>query len=110
MRLPHSKRAIVDLRKLEDYCLNTGHARGRHKARIFRQRLGIDRNDAEWLRTMLLEGIRNNEATELSGNIWGTNWRVDMPVARHGANAVVRSIWIIRFGEEAPRFVTCWVL
>ena len=33
--LPKGERAIVDLRKLRDYCLNLDGARGRHKARVF---------------------------------------------------------------------------
>ena len=32
---------IVDLAKLRDYCLNEEHPRGRHKARVFRSRLGL---------------------------------------------------------------------
>jgi hypothetical protein len=34
--LPHADPAIVDIRKLEDYCLNDAHPRGRHKGRVFR--------------------------------------------------------------------------
>jgi hypothetical protein len=34
-RLPNSERAILDIRKIEDYCLNPEHPRGRHKARLF---------------------------------------------------------------------------
>jgi hypothetical protein len=33
-----------------------------------------------------------------------------VPVERHGRRAVVTTIWIVRAGETAPRFVTCWVL
>jgi len=32
-RLPQSYQAILDIRKVEDYCLNPLHPRGRHKAR-----------------------------------------------------------------------------
>jgi hypothetical protein len=31
-------------------------------------------------------------------------------VRRHDLSAVVRTIWIVRTGEDFPRFVTCWVL
>ncbi|WP_367618323.1 MULTISPECIES: DUF6883 domain-containing protein [Rhodoplanes] len=48
--LPHGDRAIVDLRKIEDYCLSPAHSRGRHKARVFRVRLGLQRDDSKWLR------------------------------------------------------------
>jgi hypothetical protein len=48
-RLPQSDEAILDVRKIEDYCLNPSHPRGRHKARVFRDALGIHRDDAVWL-------------------------------------------------------------
>jgi hypothetical protein len=39
--LPNSELAILDIRKIEDYCLNPLHPRGRHKAHLFRELLGI---------------------------------------------------------------------
>ena len=47
--LPNGDRAIVDIRKLADYCLNPSHPRGRHKARVFRQAAGLQQDDAAWL-------------------------------------------------------------
>jgi hypothetical protein len=108
--LPNSERALVDIRKLEDYCLDPTHPRGRHKARVFRESLGIDRSDAQWLRQALLKGVRENEANELAKDRFGSRWRVDMPLARHGKAVVIRTVWIMRTGEQAPYFVTCWVL
>ena len=35
MKLPNGERAIVDTRKLLEYCLNSEHPRGRNKARVF---------------------------------------------------------------------------
>jgi hypothetical protein len=53
--LPNSDEAILDIRKIEDYCLNLSHPRGRHKARVFGEALGLERGDAAWLRGVLLE-------------------------------------------------------
>lgn len=36
----------VDMAKLRDYCLSETHLRGRHKARVFRARLGLTVRDA----------------------------------------------------------------
>jgi hypothetical protein len=108
--LPHSDRAILDIRKLEDYCLNASHPRGRHKARVFRDALDLSRGDASWLRDALLEAARSKEAWQLEADAWGTHWRLDVTVGRHGKSAVVRTIRIVRTGENVPRFVTCWVL
>jgi hypothetical protein len=35
MRLPNGERAIVDIRKLREYCLNPLHLRGHNKARAY---------------------------------------------------------------------------
>src|SRR5436853_7876618 len=39
MLLPNGKRAIVDIRKLRDYCLNPDNPRGSGKARVFARAL-----------------------------------------------------------------------
>jgi hypothetical protein len=109
-QLPRSDHAILDLRKLEDYCLDPNHPRGRHKARMFRELLGVTRADAGWLKDILLSGAREGEGIELASNIFGARWRIDMAVSRHGNSVVLRTIWIVRAGETIPRFVTCWVL
>jgi hypothetical protein len=60
--LPHGDKAILDIRKIEDYCLNPSHPRGRHRARVFREALDLQRDDAAWLRDALLEAARAGEA------------------------------------------------
>jgi hypothetical protein len=109
-RLPNSKQAILEIRKIEDYCLSLDHPRGRHKARLFRELLGVTQADASWLRDVLLDGAHNGEAAELAADAFGGRWRVDVPVSRQGKRVMVRTAWIVRTGEDAPRFVTCWVL
>jgi hypothetical protein len=109
-RLPQADRSVLDIRKIEDYVLDPLHPRGRHKARIFREVLGLQRSDATWLRDVLLDAVRSNEASQVSSDIWGTYWRCDISIKRQGKAAVVRTIWIVRTGENMPRFVTCWAL
>jgi hypothetical protein len=109
-RLPNGDRAIIDLRKLEDYCLSPLHPRGRHKARVFREALGLQQSDAAWLRDILLEAARSGEAVQLATDAWGTYWSVDAAITRQGRSSVVRTIWIVRTGEHVPRLVSCWVL
>jgi hypothetical protein len=108
--LPHGDQAILDIRKIEDYCLSPPHPRGRHKARVFREALDLQRSDAAWLRDVLLEAARWGEALRISTDAWGAHWRLDATLRRQGKVAVVRTIWIVRNGETSPRFVTCWVL
>lgn len=109
-RLPHGDEAVLDIRKIEDYCLSPSHPRGRHKARVFSEALGLKRHEGWWLRDVLLEAARSSEASLISVDSWGTQWRLDVTVRRQDKGAVVRTIWILRTGEDRPRFVTCWVL
>jgi hypothetical protein len=57
MKLPNAANAVVDIAKLRDYCLNPNHPKGKHKARAFLDKLGLERNDAELLRKSILEAI-----------------------------------------------------
>jgi hypothetical protein len=41
MKIPNADRAVVDIRKLRDYCLNPQHDEGKHKARLFAVALGM---------------------------------------------------------------------
>jgi hypothetical protein len=77
-RLPRSDDAFLDIRKIENYCLSPSHPRGRHKARVFREALDIQRGDAAWLRDVLLEAARSGEAAPLQptvGEPIGTSMR-----------------------------------
>ena len=62
MKLPNPDRAVVDIAKLRDYCLNPEHPRGRHKARLFAAKLGLTADHAETLREALLAAALNREA------------------------------------------------
>jgi hypothetical protein len=71
----------------------------RHKARVFREALDLQQSNAGWLRDALLEAARSNEASEVAVDAWGTHWRLDAIIRRHGNSAVVRTIWIVRTGR-----------
>ena len=109
-RLPHGALAIVDITKIESYCLNPSHPRGCHKARVFQKVFGVTQKDAGWLRDALLVAAERASATLMVSDAWGDQWRLDANVTRHERSAVVRTIWIIRTNEFRPRFVSGWVL
>ena len=102
-RLPNGDEAILDVRKIEDYCLSPSHPRGRHKARVFRQALTLQHTDAGWLRDVLLVAARSGDAAQVATDAWGTQWRLDVTIGRQGKSAVVRTIWIVRTSESVPR-------
>ncbi len=109
MRLLNASRAVVDLAKLRDYCLNPVHEDGKHKARVFASALGIQRADAEWLKGRLLEAAATGEAVLGEENRFGTLYVVDFSLKTPRGSVVIRSCWIVRLSEDFPRLTTCYV-
>ena len=105
-------RVAVDIKKLRDYCLNDNHPRGRHKARVFRSRLGITADDADLLRRALLAAARQriDELRETAVDEYGKRYVFDFSITTKSGTATIRSSWIVRVGEDVLRFATCYVL
>ena len=110
MRMPNPKRAVVDERKLRDYCLSSVHPRGRHKARVFESTLGLRTENAPELRDALLRAARSHDAVPAEKDGHGQRYVVDFMMAGAGTRARIRSSWIVRRGEDFPRLTSCYVL
>ena len=109
MRLPNGERAIVDLRKLRDYCLNPDSPRGRHKARVFAAALGLSAEDAPRMQAKLREIARTGDATLGEGDLYGQRYTIDFEMVTGVEKAMIRSCWIVLRGKTAPRLTTCYV-
>jgi hypothetical protein len=109
MRLPNSHKAVVDIQKLRDYCLNPNHPVGQHKARVFRSALGITLNDAGWLFERALAVALNDDARHSAASVFGDKYVIDSVVEYEGKSAIVRFTWIIEYGTEFPRLTSCYV-
>src|SRR5688500_10701717 len=107
MKLPGSDRAFVDDAKLRDYCLSVTHPRGRHKARVFANALGLTVAESELLRKALLEAARAEDATTTDHDEFGQRYVVDFDMKTAVGEARVRSSWIVRDGEDFPRLTSC---
>ena len=110
MRLPNADNAVIDLKKLRDYCLNPMHPRGKHKARVFQSLLGITQDDVEILKVAILVGIANNDCLVGETDVYGKRYNVDFPVHIKGRNALVRTTWIIKNKEDFPRLTSWYIL
>jgi hypothetical protein len=110
VKLPNPERAVVDIRKLRDYCLNPEHRRGCHKARVFAASLGLTAADADYLREALLTAVRERDAEPAEADEYGKRYVIDFMAGGPAGRAAVRSLWIIRRGEDAPRLTSCFVL
>ena len=109
MKLPNGSHAIVDIRKLREYCLNSQHPRGRHKARVFAS-IGIREADADELRAALLAAAVDAEAELGAANPHGQRYVIDFDFVRQERTVRIRSTWIVRAGENLPRLTSCYVL
>jgi hypothetical protein len=110
MLIPHAERAVVDIQKLRDYCLNSLHNEGQHKARLFASALGITDKDAEDLRTLLLQAVKSADAKLGRRDVYGQRYTIDFLLTWHDKQAMVRSGWIIEHTSNTPRLTTCYPL
>jgi hypothetical protein len=110
MLLPNGARAIIDPRKLVDYCLSAEHDEGMHKAWLFRRILGIGQEDVEFLAAALRNAATTRNASQGATDRYGRRYVIDFPLTGPSGGAVVRSVWVIRTGENLPRLVTCYIL
>jgi hypothetical protein len=97
-----------DIAKLRDYCQSESHPRGRHKARLFRSRLGLSQDDAEQLQALLVEAVMADAALLIptQADRFGQRFNLDVEIR----GAIVRSAWILSPAARVLRFVTCYVL
>ena len=109
MLLPNGNRAIVDIRKLRDYCLNPDNPRGNRKARVFRATLGITAVDAPKLRERLLEVAASEQAQLGEFDSYGQRYTIDFEMQKGSRKVILRSGWIILRDENTPRLTTCYV-
>ena len=110
MLIPNAKNAVVDIRKLRDYCLNPEHDDGKHKARLFSSILGMTPDNAEELRQILVEVIQTHEAQLGRRDGFGQRYILDFTIEWQNRSATLRSGWIIEHDSEIPRLTTCYPL
>ena len=111
MKIRDGEHAVVDLAKLQLYCLDQSHPRGGRKAKQFEARLGIASQNAEELQQQLLEAVKTSEeAVTGVRDAHGLRYQLDVEVTGPKGTAKVRTYWLSRTGSPAPRFLTCHVV
>lgn len=110
MTLPNGDRAVVDIAKLHDYCLDPSHQTGKHKARLFRSALGFEQANAVELRLILLAVAADSEATIGESDAFGQRYVIDFQRAERMGMVQIRSTWIVRSDEDFPRLTSCYVI
>ena len=110
MKLPRGNEALIDPRKLLDYVLSTEHDDGKHKAKLFRELLGIGVDDVQELINALREAAASGTANLGRLDHYGQRFTVDFEYAGPAGSAMVRSAWIIKMENPVPELVTCYIL
>lgn len=110
MLIPNANNAVIDIRKLRDYCLNPEHDEGKHKAQLFSTMLGMTTKDAEVLRTILLEVVKTHDIKLGRCDDYGQRYTLDFVLEWQAKKATIRSGWIIEIGSDIPRLTTCYPL
>ena len=101
--------------KILDYSLDPDHDDGKHKARLFQDVLGLTRSHATVLLDVLLLNVLKKAAVDgeaIAGRLdrYGQRYVIDCEFVGPTGQAMIRSAWIMRPGETAPRLVTCYIL
>ena len=108
MKLPRADDAIIPAAKLRDYLLSFRHPVGRLKARFFAS-LGYTEDNWERLAADLRSQHLQLDAEETGGSRYGRKFVITGALAGpSGKGATIVSVWVIRTGEERPRFVTAY--
>lgn len=108
MKLPCANRAEIDPAKLTDYLLSPDHPVGRFKARVFAM-AGYHRTEIAVLQKDLLELARRGVAEPQPIGTFGQKFIVrGILQGPNGRSLAVATVWIVRAGEQAPRFVTAY--
>lgn len=108
MRIPNGDRAIIDPAKLHGYLLSDNHPVGRFKAAFF---LGLGYAPEAWrqLESDLRRQHLSQDATLEKLGPYGQKYAIRaVLVGPSGRAEDVVSVWVVRTGEDVPRFVTAY--
>ena len=108
MKLPNAEDVIIDDRKLWGYILSFEHPVGRYKAAFFAE-LGFHADRWETLDSEIRRLIRDHEAEVAQRTVYGQKYVVrGRVVGAEGRSEKVVTVWIVRAGEQRPRFITLY--
>ena len=108
MLLPCAEQAVIEVAKLRDYLLSSSHPVGRFKA-VFFETLGYKAENWRQLEADLRLLVQSNDAELSQSNPYGRKYEVrGMLGAVATKRVAIVTVWIIRIGEDVPRFVTAY--
>jgi hypothetical protein len=110
VKLQNPHLAIIDRRKIVEYLLNPGHPDNNGKAGFF-EALGFSTDTADALIDELRALAVSGEVVKRVETVHGEKYVVDGLLSLHTQTSpawMVRTVWIIDNGRDAPRLVTVY--
>ena len=108
MKLPTADQAIIDAAKFHGYLLSATHPAGRFKAKFF-GRLGYGADQWGQLEADLRGQHLAEDARLVDSTAYGQKYEIRaIRKGPSGQADLVVSVWIVRAGEDSPRFVTAY--
>jgi hypothetical protein len=105
MNLPNPEKAFIAREKIDAYLLSAAHLVGRHKA-VFFGSLGYAQDEWQILERDLRE-FAGREAQPTIETQYGKKYEVRGTITGpNGRTARIVTAWIVRNGEDFPRFIT----
>ena len=108
MKLPNAHHALVDREKIVEYLLNSAHPDNGGKARFFLEH-GFEVEKWDELAGALRQVAERAEVVKSMASRHGKKYVVDGRIGTVGGKKpMVRTVWIIDRGSDAPRLVTAY--
>jgi hypothetical protein len=110
VRLRNAHLAVVERQKVGDYLLNAAHPDNSGKARFF-DSLGFSVEAPEDLIAALRAVATSGDVVESAQSVHGEKYVVEGWLSartEESRRRLIRTVWIIDRGREAPRLVTAY--
>ncbi|NEO54144.1 MAG: hypothetical protein F6K54_14290 [Okeania sp. SIO3B5] len=107
MELPNKHQADLG-NKIENYCLNPNHQKGKNKATLFQNKLGINLTNADILKKEIKQAAINESVIIRKVNEYGTHYNMKLLLKTDVGESLILVAWIIRKGEDFPRLTNCY--
>ncbi len=108
MKWRNGHHAVVPIDKLLNYCLNTEHPSGKHKAKVFASALGVTTQNAEILRELAKRAAVEEEVVQQADTRFGQVWKVDWAVP-NDEEIILRTLWETTSTAPNPRLISAFI-
>jgi hypothetical protein len=108
LHIPNADRAVIESAKLHADLLSRNHPIGRFKAAFFLT-LGYSLDNWQLLEADLRNQHLSQDTTTDEPTAYGQKYAIRATlVGPSGRSAEMVSVWVVRTGEDFPRFVTAY--